>query len=59
VRPVHADYLRQGEAVRWGKPCGGRRRQNLTPEQEKALLSPFLEQAVSGGVLVVAPVPAA
>jgi len=59
VRQLHSDYLRQGEAVLWGKPSGGRHRQNLTLEQEKELLTPFLEQATAGGVLVVAPVQAA
>jgi transposase len=59
VRQVHSDYLRQGEAVLRSKPSGGRHRQNLTMEQEKELLLPFLEQAEAGGVLVVAPVQAA
>lgn len=59
VRQVHSDYLRQGEAALRSKPCGGRHRQNLTREQEQALLAPFLEQAAAGGVLVVAPVQAA
>jgi transposase len=59
VRQIHSDYLRQGEDVLWGKPLGGRRRQNLTVEQERELLTPFLEQAAAGGVLVVAPVQAA
>jgi transposase len=56
VRQVHSAYLRQGETVLWGKPSGGRHRQNLTLAQEKELLAPFLEQAAAGGVLVVAPV---
>ena len=59
VRQVHSDYLRQGEAVLQDKPSGGRHRQNLTIEQEKALLAPFLPQAADGGVLIVAPVHAA
>jgi transposase len=59
VRQVQSDYLRQGEAVLRSKPAGGRHRQNLTIEQEKELLLPFLEQAEAGGVLVVAPVQAA
>jgi transposase len=33
--------------------CGGRRRQNMTPEQECAVLAPFLDRARSGGILVV------
>ena len=59
VRQVHSDYLRQGEAVLRSKPSGGRHRQNLTVEQEKELLLPFLQQAEIGGVLVIAPVQAA
>jgi transposase len=56
---VHSDYLRQGEAVLRSRPSGGRYHQNLTVEQEKELLLPFLEQAEAGGVLVMAPVQAA
>jgi transposase len=59
VRQVQADYLRHGEIALASKPKGGRHRQNLTIEQEKELLLPFLEQAEAGGVLVVAPVQAA
>jgi transposase len=59
VRPVPSDYLRQGEAVLRSKPSGGRYPQNLTVEPEQAWLLPFLEPAEAGGVLVVAPVPAA
>jgi transposase len=59
VRHVQADYLRHGEAALASKPKGGRHRQNLTIEQEKELLLPFLPQAEAGGVLVVAPVQAA
>jgi transposase len=59
VRQVHSDYLRHGESVLRGKPSGGRHRQNLTLEQEKELLTPFLQQAEAGGVLVLAPVQAA
>jgi transposase len=35
---------------------GGRRRQNLTFEQETEFLLPFLDAASRGGILVVAPV---
>src|SRR3954451_14337528 len=59
VRHVQADYLRHGDAALMDKPKGGRHRQNLTIEQEKELLFPFLEQAEAGGVLVGAPVQAA
>lgn len=59
VRQLQSDYAREGEAVLWGKPTGGRRHAHFTVEQEKALLAPFLERAQAGGVLVVAPVQAA
>ena len=32
---------------------GGRRRQNMTTEQERELLAPFLERASTGGILLV------
>ena len=32
---------------------GGRRHQNMTTEQERELLAPFLERARTGGILVV------
>ena len=38
---------------------GGRKRQNLTIEQERAFLAPFIEQAQTGGILVVAQIKAA
>ena len=59
VRQVQSGYLRLGEGALRSKPKGGRHRQHLTIEPEKELLVPFLEQAETGGVLVVAPVPAA
>ena len=37
---------------------GGRRRQNMTPEQECEMLAPFLERAKNGGILVVGQVKA-
>jgi transposase len=59
VRQLQSDYAREGEAVLWGKPTGGRRPAHFTAEEERALLAPFLEQAQAGGGLVVAPVQAA
>lgn len=35
---------------------GGRRRQNMSPEEEAAFLAPFLAQAQRGRILVVAPI---
>ena len=43
-----------------GAPApGGRKRQNLTIEQEREFLAPFIEQAQTGGVLVVGQIKAA
>lgn len=38
---------------------GGRKRQNMSPEEEREFLAPFLEQAATGGVLVVGQIKAA
>lgn len=38
---------------------GGRKRQNMSVEQEREFLAPFLQQAAAGGVLVVGQVKAA
>lgn len=38
---------------------GGRRRQNMSLEEEAAFVAPFFPQAQRGGILVVAPVKAA
>lgn len=42
-----------------GRQWGGRRRQNMTLEEERAFLAPFFDQAKEGGILVVAPIKAA
>jgi len=44
-----------GEIVGDGKrqKRGGRRRENMTPEQERDALAPFLDRARTGGILVV------
>ena len=39
--------------------AGGRKRQNMSLQEERAFLAPFLEQAASGGVLVVGQIKAA
>ena len=47
-------FVRNGG--RWddaGPGRGGRRRENLSAEEEAAFLRPFLEQAKAGGILVV------
>ena len=38
------------------KDWGGRRRQNMTFNEEQKLLAPFFEQAKEGGVLIVTPI---
>jgi transposase len=55
VARMLAESRRRVEAPdrpRWG----GRRRQNMSPEEEKAFLAPFLSKAEQGGILVVAPI---
>ena len=39
--------------------AGGRKRQNMSLEEEREFLAPFLEQAATGGVLVVGQIKAA
>lgn len=46
-------FVREGGEVTDRPARGGRRRQNMTREDEAAFLAPFLEQAKAGGVLVV------
>jgi hypothetical protein len=38
------------------KEWGGRRRQNMTFDEEQNLLAPFFEKAKEGGVLIVTPI---
>jgi transposase len=59
VQLIQSAYLRRGEQAFEGPGRGGRRRQNLTPQQEVALLEPFLQTARAGGVLEAGPVKAA
>lgn len=56
VRCLHSRFRLQGEEALIGTGRGGRRRQNLSIEQEDEVLRPFLEEAGSGGILVVNPV---
>jgi transposase len=51
VRRVWADYLRGGLAAAQGRPKGGRRHQNLTVHQERALLQPLHQQAQAGQLI--------
>jgi len=38
---------------------GGRRRQNMTYEEETRMLGPFLDEAKKGGILIVSPIKSA
>jgi len=51
VRRVWSDYLRGGLAAAQGRPKGGRRHQNLTEPQERALLQPLHRQARAGQLI--------
>ena len=55
VRRVQARYWRPGEAALRDKPRGGRPHENLTGEEERALLVPFVERAQRGEIAVAAP----
>jgi len=47
-------FIREGAIPRKDKPSrGGRRRENMSPEEEKAFLAPFFDRAKEGGILVV------
>jgi len=54
LRNRYVRIARGEEAPR--PPRGGRRRQNLKPDQEAEFLAPFFESAKAGGVLVVGPI---
>jgi len=58
VRVFQARYFKEGEAILGGVGRGGRRRQNLSLDQEDALLEAFLGQAERGGILQVSEVSA-
>ena len=53
VRRVWSDYLRGGLAAAQGRPKGGRRHQNFTVTQERALLQPLHHQAQAGQLITV------
>jgi transposase len=48
VRRVWSDYLHGGLAAAQGRPKGGRRHQNLTLAEEKAVLAPLKKEAQTG-----------
>ncbi len=54
---LQAEFRARQKGAKLGREnWGGRRRQNLSLEQEAELLCPFFEQASRGGVLIVAPI---
>lgn len=59
VRRVQARYLREGAGALMGVGRGGRRRENLTVDEECALLRGFLAEAQRGGILEVSEIKAA
>jgi len=59
VRKLQSLYLREGSTVLKRTGRGGRRRQNLTLEEEQNLLQKFLYQSELGGILEVSQVKAA
>ena len=48
VRRVWSEYLRGGLAAGQGRPKGGRRHQNLTLAQERAVLAPLATASPAG-----------
>ena len=50
---LRAEFIRTKGAVRKKKVRGGRRRENMSFEEEVAFLAPFFEKASAGGILVV------
>ena len=47
-------FIREGGIPKEGKQLrGGRRRENMTLEEEEAFLAPFFDKAKEGGILVV------
>jgi len=59
VRVMHSRYAREGSAVFDTVRRGGRRRQNMTLQEEAEFLAPFMEEAERGGILVVSGIKAA
>jgi transposase len=53
VRRIQSAYLAEGEKSLALKKKGGRYRENMSIEEEKEFLAPFLEQAKKGGILEV------
>jgi len=51
---LRIDFIRSGDFENRKKPQrGGRRRENMSKEEESLFLAPFFEKAAKGGILVV------
>ena len=53
VCQLRNEFIRSNGKIEDKKPHGGRRRENLSLEQEAVFLAPFIEKAKVGGILVV------
>ena len=53
IRMIHSRFLREGELALIGVGRGGRRRQNMTFEEELKFLEQFLEKSRRGEILIV------
>jgi transposase len=56
VRHVQGRYFRDGEDALRDQPHAGRYHAHLTRPEEQDLLTPFLEQAKQGEIVIAAPV---
>jgi transposase len=59
VHAIHSRWAKEGDAIFDLKAKGGRRNQYLSPEEETALVQPFLAKAEAGGILNVQEIKAA
>lgn len=53
VYAIHSRWAKEGDALFDLRRRGGRRHENLSIEQEAALLTPFVQRAEAGGMLTV------
>ena len=54
VHVLHSRWASQGDAIFDVHGRGGRHHQHLTPDEDAALLAPFVARAQAGGMLTVA-----
>jgi len=53
VRNLWSHYFTEGESFLLGKSQGGRRRENLSLQEERNLLADFQKKATTGGIIIV------